>query len=282
MTPTRTKPRVSHHSEVHRDLHLTSPPFQGPDVKNLQLQLNHLCDHYEFDWHHVMVDGDFGRRTARQAHFVAWLIGLDEERLNAIKRRRITEEVQHLLRNPEKHSKQDRQREDRRRPQMKKLRRDHTEGMQAAVDWMVKQKGTNEQPPDSNHGPFPIDECQAYFGLSGVPWCGCCAGYAIEKIGGIDTDTWWPYAGSIREDAIAGRNGLTDINPVNADVGCIATFFSGGDDHVALIRAKTQGSTLFTVEGNTSSATRDADGGIIETKERSIGEVTCVARLTVH
>lgn len=282
MTPTATKPRTSHNSEVHRDLHLVSPLLQGPDVKSLQQQLNHLCDHYEFDWHHVLEDGDYGRRTARQAGFVADLIGLEGGRVHAVKRGRITQEIQHLLRNPDKRSAEDRAREDRRRPRFKKLRRDHKEGMQAAVDFMLKHVGVNEQPPESNHGPFPIDACQAYFGLSGVPWCGCIAGYAIEKIGGIDTGTWWPFSGSIHEDAIAGRNGLTDINPANADVGCIATFFSGGDDHVALIRAKSKGSTLFTVEGNTSSATRDSDGGIIETKERSFGELTCCARLTVN
>jgi len=35
----------------------------------------------------------------------------------------------------------------------------------------------------------------------------------------------------------------------------------------------------LTVEGNTSSVTRNSDGGIVETKERSFGEVTCVARI---
>jgi hypothetical protein len=155
--------------------------------------------------------------------------------------------------------------------------------MHAAVEWMISKVGVNENPPESNHGPYPIDACQEHFGLSGVPWCGCCAGYAIEVKGEIGhTGTWWPYAGSIREDAIAGRNGLTDINPAHADIGCVATFFNGGDEHVVLIRAHTQGGTLFTVEGNTSSATRSSDGGIIEKKERSISEVTCVAHLTVN
>lgn len=278
----KNKPRASTKKEVNRDLSLVSPLLKGPDVKALQQSLNHLCDHYEFDWHHIAEDGEYGRRTARQAAFVGFMIGLDEDRLHAVKAGRIAEDVQVLFRNPEKRSKQDKGREERRKPKLKKLRKQHQEGMQAAVEWAVKHKGVHEEPADSNRGPFPIDECQAYFGLSGQPWCGCFVGYAIEKIGGIDTGTWWPYAGSIHQDALAGRNGLEDINPAQADVGCVATFFNGGDDHVALIRAKSKGSTLFTVEGNTSSASQDSDGGIIETKERSFSEATCVARLTIQ
>ena len=282
---TGTKPRTATNQHVHRDLHLVSPLMQGPDVRELQENLNHLTNHYEFDWHRIIVDGDAGPRTFRQAKFVAELIGLDESRINAIKNgHRVTQEVQRLLRNPETRSKQDRIREERRRPRFQKLRRDHGEGMQAAVEWMVAQVGTNEQPAGTNRGPFPIDECQDYFGLGEpVPWCGCLAGYAIEKIGGIDTGTWWPFSGSITSDARAGLNGLEDVNPTTAGVGCIATFFSGGNDHVGLVRAPARASTLLTVEGNTSSVRGlDSDGGIIELRERSFSELTIVARLTVN
>lgn len=277
---TKDKPRVSNNSEVHRGLHLVSPLLKGPDIRALQEQLNHQCEHYKFPWRGTQADSEYGRRTKREAEFVAWLIGLDDERIHAIETGRITEQVQHLLRNPSDRSAEDRSREDSRKGKMEKLRANHDQGMTAAVDWMLQQVGTNEQPPESNHGPFPIDACQEFFGLSGVPWCGCCAGYAIKKIGGIDCATWFPYAGSIREDAIAGRNGLHDINPADADIGCIVTFFSGGDDHVGLIRGKSRNGMVLTVEGNTSSATRDSDGGIIEKKERSFSEVTCVARVT--
>lgn len=282
MSPTKTKPRKSTKKEVHRDLHLVSPLLQGPDVKALQQSLNQLCKHYEFGWRKIAEDGEFGAHTADQAAFAGFLIGLVENRIKAIEKGRITQEVQVLLRNPEKRSKEDKAREAKRRPKLKKLRKQHEEGMKAAVEWMVKHVGVKESPPSSNHGPFPIDECQAHFGLSGVPWCGCVVGYAIEKVGGIDSDVYWPYAGSIHQDAVAKRNGLEAIDPAHADVGCVATFFSGGDDHVGLVRAKSKGGTLFTVEGNTSSATRSSDGGIIELKEHAFSEVTCVARLTIH
>lgn len=286
MTPTKRKPRISTNKEAHRHLHLVSPPFRGADVRELQQSLNHLCNHYGFDWHHIVVDGVYGKRTRRQAHFAAWLIGLEEKRLDAIKHQgRITEEVQRLLRNPEKRSDQDRRREDDRRPRVKKLRRDH-DALEEAVRWMLKQKGVNEQPPYSNHGPYPIDECQAYFDLSAVPWCGCAVGFAIEKVAGVgDTGTWWPHAESIRLDAEAGRNGLRDINPRQITRGTVVTFWPGGsddDDHVAMATGDVVNGRFSTVEGNTSSGLRDADGGIFETKTHSIGEVTCAAQLTIN
>lgn len=278
---TATNPRTSANKEVHRDLHLVSPLMQGPDVRELQEGLNGLFLHYNFPWRCVQYDGDYGRRTRRAALFAAWLIGLDDERLHAISTGRITEKVQHILRNPEDRSAEDRTREDSRKPKRQKLHKEHSEGMPAAVKFMLDHVGVNEEPPDSNHGPFPIDACQKFFGLSGVPWCGCCAGYAIKRIGGIDSGCWFPYAGSIREDALAGRNGLHDVRPQDADVGCIATFFSGGDDHVGLVRGKFHDGLIPTVEGNTSSDKgRESDGGIIETKERSVAELTIVARVS--
>lgn len=276
---TATKPRTSNRAEVHRNLHLVSPLLEGPDIRELQEHSNALVEHYEFPWRRVQADSQYGRRTKRELHFAAWLIGLNGERLHAIETGKISEAVQHLLRNPSDRSEQDHEREQARKAKRRHLREEHTQGMNAAVEFMLKHVGVNENPPNSNHGPFPIDACQAFFGLSGVPWCGCLAGYAIKKIGGIDSDCWFPYAGSIRQDAIAGRNGLHDINPADADIGCIVTFFSGGDDHVGLIRGKSRNGMVLTVEGNTSSAIHDADGGIIETKERSFDEVTCVARV---
>lgn len=278
---TATKPRTSSNKAAHRVLHLVSPLMQGPDVKALQEALNGLFNHYKFPWRAIREDGDYGRRTRRAAQFGAWLIGLEEERLHAIATGRITIEVQHLLRNPDDRSAQDRSREDARKAGRERLHKEHSEGMPAAVKWMLDQVGTHEVPADSNHGPFPIDECQAYFGLSGVPWCGCCAGYAIKKIGGIDSACWFPYAGSIREDALAGRNGLHDVRPDQADIGCVATFFSGGDDHVGLVRGKFHDGMIPTVEGNTSANSgRESDGGIIEIKERSVAELTIVARVS--
>jgi CHAP domain len=274
------KPRQSTKPEVQRDLNLGSPCLEGPDVKALQDRLNHQCDHYKFHWRRTKEDGEYGPRTQRCAKFVAWLIGLNDDRIKAIgsNQGRITEEVQRLLRDPGKRSAEDREREDARKPKREKLHKAHEEGAKAAVEWAMKQVGKKEAPPGSNRGDG-IDEWEAFFGLGPVPWCGCFAGYAVKKIGKANTDTWFPFAGSIRQDAIAGNNNLHDVNPADAEPGDIVTFFSGGDDHIGLVRAKSKDGKVLTVEGNTSSATRDSDGGIVEAKERSFGEISCVARI---
>lgn len=288
MSPTHTKnkPRTATSAHVHRNLNLVTPNLQGPDVRELQQACQHLCDHYEFDWLGLKVDGEYGRRTARRAAFCMELIGIEKDLCQKARTTgHISELNQRKLRDPQKHlDKGDRERQDNRRPKWRELRREHRKGLDAAVDAMLRYKGVNEEPSGSNHGPFPIDECQKWFGLAGVPWCGCCVGYFIESEHGVGlgkTGTWWPHAGYIRADAQAGRNGLEDINPIHATKGCIATFFNGGDDHVAFVRGDAHDGIIPTVEGNTSSALQDADGGIIETKERSIGEVTCVAQLTI-
>lgn len=274
-------PRKSTNKFVHRDLNLVTPLLTGPDVRELQEACNALTNHYQFDWLHIKEDGDYGKRTARRAAFCMELIGVEQDLCDkARKTGHISEQNQTYLRNPEKRGKDERTREENRRDHFRELRRKHNQGITKAVEFMESHKGVNEQPPESNHGPFPIDECQAHFGLSGVPWCGCAVGYAIEKVAGFgDTGVWWPHAAFIRGDAEAGRNGLEDINPSHAFRGCVGTLFNGGDDHVVFVRDDVQNGIVSTVEGNTSSAVRDSDGGIIETKERPIGEFTCMVRL---
>lgn len=277
---TKDRPRVSHKSEVHRVLHITSPLLKGPDVKALQQQLNYQAKHYGFTWRQIQEDGQYGIRTWRQAKLVAWLMGLEDDSIP--KRGTLNKHVQTVLRNPEKRSDADRRREDERKPKRVKIKKQREQGAQAVTRFLMKHKGVNESPANSNHGPFPIDECQQFFGLAGVPWCGCLAGYAIIEVADNKTvdDIWWPYAGSIRVAAQSGSNGMHDINPANAFEGCVATFFNGGDDHVAWVYGvDVRRRVLLTLEGNTSSATRDADGGIIEAKERSFDEVSCVAAI---
>ncbi len=282
-TKTRAHAREHKDKHVHRGLVLTSPMMRGKDVEQFQRSLNAVLDHYEFDWRLIQVDGEYGVRTQRAAKLAAWRIGLPDDLVDPIRRRsgRISEKAQQLIRDPKKRTDADRDREKARKAKAKKLIKQHQDGVQEVFDFLKKHVGVNEQPAESNHGPFPIDECQSFYGLSGVPWCGCLIGYGIEKIAGVESvdDVWFPHARFIRVDAEAGRNGLHDINVRNAKKGMIVTFFSGGDDHVAWIRAdvKSGDTSIKTFEGNTSSAKRDADGGIIEEKERSFSEVTCVA-----
>jgi hypothetical protein len=279
-------PAIAEDKHVHRQLALTSPAMRGPDVRRLQFSLNDLADHYKFPWRKINTDGVLGRRTRELAHFGAWLIGLSEEgRLEVIRKQgRITEEVQSLLRNPESRSSSDRAREETRRPKMQKLRQQRNE-LEKGMEFMLSHKGVNEEPAGSNKGPFPINACQEWYGLLGVPWCGCAVGFSIEKygLGGEKTGTWWPHAETIRLDAERGQNGLIDVRPAQIMRFDVVTMWPGGsddDDHVTWATGDVDGNGNFpTVEGNTSSAFRSSDGGIIETKTHHISEVTCAARL---
>jgi len=274
------KTRMSSNAEVHRDLNLVTPMLMGPDVKALQERLNHHCEHYKFPWRRTKADGEYGKRTQRTAKFVAWLIGLDDKRIEGIGSMsgHIGEELQRVLRDPGKRSEEDRKREDGRKAKREKLHKEHEVGPKAAVEWALKQVGTKEE-GETNTGP-KIDEWQAFFEMHGEPWCGIFVGYAVKKIGKANCDTGFAAVEHIRVDAEAGNNNLHDINPADAEPGDIATFYAGGgDDHVGLIRSKSENGTIFTVEGNTSSQVRDSDGGIVEIKEHPIGDVRCMARI---
>lgn len=279
----RAKARYDDNKHVHRSLALTSPMLRGKDIEKLQEATDRILDHYGFDWRLIQEDGEYGKRTRNAIKLAAWRIGLEDKLVDPIRKDggHINEKVQELIRNPEKRTDAQRKLEKQRKAKAQKLIKKHHDGVQAVYDFLKKNVGKNEEPPESNHGPFPIDECQKFFGLSGQPWCGCLVGYAIRKVAGVTSvkGVWFPYAGSIRTDAEGSRNGLHDANVRNAKRGMVVTFFSGGDDHVGWIRedVKPGDTTIKTFEGNTSSATRDSDGGIIEEKERSFSEVSCVA-----
>jgi hypothetical protein len=257
--------------------------LRGKDIEALQKAVNKVLDHYEFDWRLIQTDGEYGVRTQRALRLAAWRLGLEDKLVDPIRSRsgRANELVQKLVRDPSKRTAGQRKLETRRKTKAKKLIKKHHDGVQEVFDFLKGHVGVNEDPPSSNHGPSPIDECQKFYGLSGVPWCGCLTGYAIEKIAGVKSvsDVWFPHARFIRVDAESGNNGLHDINVRNAKKGMVITFFAGGDDHVGWIRedVKASSGVVKTFEGNTSSAKRDSDGGIIEEKERSFSEVTCVA-----
>ncbi len=276
------RPRKSSSNEVHRELRLVSPELMGPDVKALQERLNHCCEHYKFPWRRIMEDGEYGRRTARCAAFVAWLIGLSDGRVKAIgaDSGRITEPVQRLLRDASKRTAEDAKREKGRKAKREKLHKDREKGAKAAVEWALKHVGMTESPANTNRGP-KVDVWEEYFGGPlGGPWCGYFAGYAVKKIGKAQSSCGFQLASNITNDALAGNNNLHDVSAADAEPGDIVTFF--GNEHIGLVREKSRKGMVLTVDGNTSSEVgREADGGIVEKKERPFGDVTCVARIEV-
>jgi hypothetical protein len=265
-------------TEVHRTLRLSSPHLHGVDVRALQGRLNHELNHRRFPWRTVTVDGEYGPQSRNAAHMVGWLIGLSHRRLKAIHAGRITQPVQHLLRNPEDRLPADRLRDSARRTAARKLRQAHNSGPQAAVGYIeeMARKDVHEV-GSTNTGPM-VDKWEAFFGIHGEPWCGCLAGYAAKVAGGSKATTWFPYGPSIMADARAGRNGVFEVGFDNIQPGDVLVLWNG--EHIVTAAASPNGDQIRTGEGNTSPnpVGDQTNGGSVEMKVRSRSDVSCAAR----
>jgi hypothetical protein len=110
--------------EIRRDLRLTSPRTEGPDVKRLQEALNKIARRFpriaDFK---LTADGKLGPKTLLAAVRAARIIGLTQSHLNEIEKRHlIAQTVQKSLRHPNTRSDaQKRRAEERRRALRKKL-----------------------------------------------------------------------------------------------------------------------------------------------------------------
>jgi len=116
--------------------------------------------------------------------------------------------------------------------------------------------GSMEGPPNRSGDPI-VDECQALYGLAGVPWCACFVGYCIAK-----SDA----AAKYKKDA------ATIINPSTAVMvdkarrkgwyGGVSRNTKPGDlfiidgKHVGFINALLTGNRFQTVEGNANDGVR--------------------------
>lgn len=153
-------------------------------------------------------------------------------------------------------------------------------GSMAAVKWALAQAGITENPAGSNWG-HPVQDWIVRTGYSGpVPWCGCFAHEAVVEIGGaaIPVGVRLGYGPSIIADARAGTNGLTAVSLSDARPGDILSLWGG--EHIALVRGQPSGSTMPTVEGNTSPGTEGSqfNGGCVAIKSRAFSDITVCAR----
>lgn len=159
----------------------------------------------------------------------------------------------------------------------RKVRRQRRGG-KAAVAWGMRKVGITESPPESNWGP-EIGQWIKYTGYSGpVYWCGCFACYAVVKVGkaAVPNRIRLGYTGYIVQDARANVNGLRAVSFADARPGDILVY---DFDHIGVFRS-ISGSTVYTVEGNTSpgSSGHQSNGGGVWDRIRSTSDVLCVAR----
>ncbi|HSK15009.1 MAG TPA: hypothetical protein VK915_02470 [Gaiellaceae bacterium] len=89
--------------KVHRDLRLTSPLVEGPDVKALQQALNRIAGWFpKIVPFELIEDGKLGEKTFQAAFKAGHVMGLNRSRLNDIEKEHVIDQrVQRMLRKPE-------------------------------------------------------------------------------------------------------------------------------------------------------------------------------------
>jgi lysozyme len=88
--------------EVHRDLHLTQPVTEGPDVKALQEALNKIAGQFpRIVKFHLAEDGKLGDKTLRAAVVAAHVLGVTGSRVTDIEKAHVIDQrIQGLMRRP--------------------------------------------------------------------------------------------------------------------------------------------------------------------------------------
>src|SRR5918996_676655 len=108
--------------KVHRDLRLTTPVTEGPDVKALQQALNKTARQLhrilEFE---LLEDGRLGEKTLQATVKTAHVMGLFRRGLNRIEKEHVVEQpVQRMLRDPRRRNEAQRKRAAQRRARLRK------------------------------------------------------------------------------------------------------------------------------------------------------------------
>jgi hypothetical protein len=257
----------------------------GVDVHKLQEAVNRELRHRKLEWRCVKADGDLGPRTLRACAFLAWVIGLSGKRYKAISPDRsyqphVSETVQRILRDPSKRSALDRAREKARKPKVQKVRKAHSTGPAAAIAYIRKQAEKDvHEVGSTNTGPM-VDKWEAFFGFHGLAWCGMLAGYAAIVIGKClakRLSFWNGY--TLITEAAAGKDGCYEVGFDQIEGGEILVLWGG--EHVVTAAGPPVGDSVETGEGNTSPdpGGDQANGGSVEMKTRSRGDVSCAIRI---
>lgn len=267
---------------VHRSLHVTSPLMAGPDVRELQKDLEALFQHQKIDWLPLFVDGDYGPQTHHAARFLTWVLGLGKGHRDPIKRNSLAEATQRLLRNPEKRSRLERLRAKRRQSRLAKIRKAQTAGPVAAVAGARACVGITESPAGSNSGPdrtivvmgkkvvVGVSAFERYWGLGPCFWCLCFACFWVRWAGGkIDGNC--TYSVAIEGYARNHENGWIQVSLADRLPGDITIWKFDGpsspSDHGELYLGNG-----WDVGGNTSSeGGSQSNGGGVFAKEIGSG-----------
>jgi hypothetical protein len=258
--------------KVHRPLLHASPMEKGPDVKALQGSINKQFKDMNIDLG-VKKDGEFGGQTWDKAKKCANCMGVTGEAQKKLKKGRLSEGTQKLIRG-RKPTKKEQKAAKKRKKYREDLRKQNSDPPgQEAVAKGRNLLGVHEEPAGSNWGK-KVGEFITYTGYSGpVYWCGCYACWVVCKLGGakIPTRIRMGYAPYITADAKAGKNGFHAVNIHDAKPGDVVCMWGG--QHIEVVAQKPSGGSIRCIGGNTSQGGKYNNGGEVCENTRSISDI---------
>jgi hypothetical protein len=290
----------THGGAVHRDLHLSTPLMNGPDVRALQTAIKDGFTHYKIDWLPLRVDGQLGPQTVHAARFYTWVLGFKNSKRAKVRKGTITEAVQQLLRDPEDRSAVDHARQLRRRAKLRSIRKAQVEGPKAAVAGARACVGITESPAGSNSGPdttitvlgkrvvVGVSAFEERQGLGPCFWCLCFACFWLQWAGAKISGNV-AYSVAIEGYARNHENGFIQVALEDAKQGDLSIWkFDGPDapsDHGELIVEADVHGPKEDIGGNTSSegGSQSNGGGVfpktIGSDTRPLAELSMVVRV---
>jgi hypothetical protein len=148
--PPRKKAAKKKQRAKKRDHFRTKAPLRpgdrGPAVRKLQKNINATLGRRGFKWRKVREDAEFGHATMKSASLAAFITGLSQDQVRAIRKGRVTPYAFAILCHDKKRTSAHQKRERQRRPLVKKLRYHHnhppTKGFatfdgRSVAPWMV-------------------------------------------------------------------------------------------------------------------------------------------------
>lgn len=142
--------------------------------------------------------------------------------------------------------------------------------------------GVKEHPAGSNDGPV-VRQFQATTGAYHAPWCASFVTWAFRQSGWKQRGWNLAYVPSWVATAHAGQHGLRIIGRgevVPGDVVCFDWERNGIADHIGICSSAVKpDGTFSTVEGNTSAG-NNSNGGQVQERSRSLGDVACFIRVS--
>lgn len=215
------------------------------------------------------LDGEYGPYTAAGAYHAKWFLGYPKSSCDHV----FGPTLQMYLRGEKKIPLTYVARRNARLKDAEKLNTVREKAFRAAATKI----GVHESPAGSN-----IVEFSRWYGIIGswcamfVTWC-----YVLSGTKRLRRGSRYAYVPYIRDDARAGRNGLTlTTNPVRGDIVCYQFPGFSVPDHTGLFDhwIDRNAGTFATIEGNTSLTSQD-NGGEVMRRTRHKSQVAAFVRV---